>query len=169
MKALETDRLLLRPMRPSDTEAFFAFGGDPDATRYTHRHTSLRECRRRLAAFEWQRRKLGYAPWAVVAKPDGRLVGWGGVYVDPFDAQWGPELGYSFHPDAWGRGLATELSSACLEWADGVLGLPAVSAFAHPENSASRRVLDKVGFVLVRAVPEMDRILYRRTNRPTTP
>jgi len=41
-------------------------------------------------------------------------------------------------------------------------------AFAHPDNAASRRVLDKVGFVPVRAVPEMDRILYRRTSRPTT-
>ena len=100
---LETPRLLLRPMRPSDTEAFFAFGSDPDAMRYTHCHTSLHECRRRLAAFEWQRRKRGYAPWAVTTKADGRLVGWGGVYVDPFDPQWGPELGYSFHPDAWER------------------------------------------------------------------
>ncbi len=169
MTGLNTSRLLLRPMRPSDTEAFFAFGGDPDAMRYTHCHTSLRECRRRLAAFEWQRRKLGYAPWAVIAKADGQLVGWGGVYVDPFDPQWGPELGYSFHPGAWGRGFATELAHACLGWADKVLGLRTVAALAHPDNAASRRVLDKVGFVPVRAVPEMDRILYRHTSRSTTP
>ena len=163
---LETARLLLRPMRTADTEAFFAFGGNPDAMRYTHCHTSLRECRRRLAAFEWQRRKRGYAPWAVIAKVDGRLVGWGGVYVDPFDPRWGPELGYSFHPAAWGQGLAAELAHACLEWADQVLGLPEVLAFAHPDNAASRRVLDKVGFVPVRAVPEMDRILYKRLGGP---
>ena len=169
LPVLETPRLLLRPMRPSDADAFFAFGGDPDAMRYTHCHTSLRECRRRLAAFEWQRRKRGYAPWAVIAKTDGQLVGWGGVYLDPFDPGWGPELGYSFHPGAWGQGFATELARACLEWADQVLGLPAVSAFAHPDNTASRRVLDKVGFVPVRAVPEMDRVLYRRTRQPTTP
>ena len=83
---------------------------------YTHCHRSLRECRRRLAAFEWQPRRLGYAPWAAIASPDSRLVGWGGVYVDPFDPQWGPELGYSFHPDVWGRGFATELASACWVW-----------------------------------------------------
>lgn len=166
---LETARLLLRPMRTVDTVAFFAFGGDPDAMRYTHCHTSLHECRRRLAAFEWQRRKRGYAPWAVIAKTDGRLVGWGGVYLDPFDPRWGPELGYSFHPDVWGQGFATEFASACLEWADQVLDLPEVSAFAHPDNMASRRVLDKVGFVPVRAVPEMDRVLYYRANRSTTP
>jgi len=65
----------------------FVFGGDRDAMRYTHCHTSVRECRRRLAAFEWQRRKRGYASWAVIAKPEGRLIGWGGVYLDPFDSR----------------------------------------------------------------------------------
>lgn len=168
MTGLDTPRLLLRPLRLSDTEAFFAFGGDPDAMRYTHCHTSVHECRRRLAAFEWQRRKQGYAPWVVIAKADDRVVGWGGVYLDPFDRNWGPELGYSFHPAVWGQGLATELALACLGWADNVLGLPAVSAFAHPDNAASRRVLEKVGFVPVRPVPEMDRILYRRTSPPAT-
>lgn len=165
----ETARLILRPMRTSDTEAFFTFGGDPDAMRYTHCHTSLRECRRRLAAFEWQRRKLRYAPWAIIAKTDNRLIGWGGVYLDPFDPGWGPELGYSFHPSAWGQGFATELANACLEQADQVLGLPAVSAFAHPGNAASRRVLDKMGFVPVRTVPEMNRILYCRVSHLMTP
>ncbi len=106
MMGLDTPRLLLRPMRPSDTEAFFAFGGDQGAMHYTHCHTSVRECRRRLAAFEWQRRKQGYAPWVVVAKTDGKLIGWGGVYLDPFDPRWVPELGYSFHPAAWGQGFA---------------------------------------------------------------
>jgi len=159
---LETPRLLLRPVRPSDAEAFFAFLGDPEAMRFTRHHASLRECRRRLAGFEWRRRSEGYAPWAATGKADGQLLGWGGVYCDPFDPGWGPELGYSFHPAAWGQGYATELAHACLAWADQVLGLPEVRAFAHPGNAASRRVLEKAGFAAVRPVPEMERILYSR-------
>ena len=165
---LETPRLQLRPPRPSDAGAFYAFMGDPDAMRFTHRHASLRECRRRLAGFEWQRRRVGYAAWAVVTKADARLVGWGGVYEDPFDPGWGAELGYAFHPDAWGLGYATELALACLVWADGALGLPEVRAFAHPDNAASRRVLAKAGFELVRFVPEMERLLHVR-RRPCIP
>lgn len=160
---LETARLALRPVRASDAEAFFSFTGDATATRYTHCDASLRECRRRLAAFEWQRRRVGYAPWAVVAKANGKPVGWGGLYVDPFDPDWGPELGYSFHPAAWGQGFATELAQACLRWADTALALPEVRAFAHPDNIASRRVLERAGFIKVRPVPEMQRILYRRS------
>ena len=164
---LETPRLLLRPVRPSDAEAVFAFAGDRAAMRYTHCHASLRECRRRLAGFEWQRRRYGFAPWAAVGRDDGRLLGWGGVYLDPFDSGWGPELGYRFHPAAWGRGYATELAAACLGWADTVLRLPKVIAFAHPENPASSRVLVKAGFAAVRPVPEMERILYcRQLGRP---
>ena len=86
---LTTARLLLRPPRPSDAASFFAFLGDPAAMRFTHCHASVRECRRRLAVFEWQRRRTGFAPWAVLTRGDGQLVGWGGLYEDPFDPGWG--------------------------------------------------------------------------------
>jgi ribosomal-protein-alanine N-acetyltransferase len=148
----------------ADAAAFFAFLGDPAAMRFTHCHASLRACRRRLAGFEWQRRRAGIAPWAVIAKADQRLIGWGGLYEDPFDPGWGMELGYALHPAAWGQGYASELASVCLDCADTVLRIPEVSAFVHPDNTASRRVLEKVGFVPVRLVPEMQRLLLRRVS-----
>jgi ribosomal-protein-alanine N-acetyltransferase len=72
------------------------------------------------------------------------------------------EVGYFFHPSAWGRGYASELAAACTEVADDVLKLPKISAFAHADNLGSRRVLEKTGFEAVRIVPEMERLLYRR-------
>ena len=48
------------------------------------------------------------------------------------------------------------------EIADEVLYLPELIAFAHPENVASRRMLEKSGFAAVLFVSEMERILYRR-------
>jgi ribosomal-protein-alanine N-acetyltransferase len=159
---LETPRLLLRPPRIADAADFFAFLGNPEAMRFTHHDTSLRACRRRLAGFEWQRRRTGIAPWAVVAKTDQRVVGWGGLYEDPFEPGWGVEWGYALHPAEWGKGYATELGSACLGWADNVLRLAEVRAFVHPKNAASRRVLEKLGFAPVRFVVEMDRVLLRR-------
>jgi RimJ/RimL family protein N-acetyltransferase len=161
---LDTSRLLLRPPRASDAEAFFSFLGDAEAMRFTHHPASLRECRRRLAAFEWKRRQQGYAPWAIVQKDDQQLVGWGGLYEDPFDPGWGVELGYSFHPAAWGQGYGTELAYACMAWADDALKLPEVRAFAHPENTASQRVLTKAGFMVVRLIPKMNRLLFMRVS-----
>jgi ribosomal-protein-alanine N-acetyltransferase len=129
---------------------------------YTHADASLRECRRRIAVHEWHRRRDGYAPWTIIAKTDERIIGWGGLYDDPFDPGWGVEVGYWFDPASWGQGYATELITACTSIADDILKLPEVRAFARPENVASRRVLEKAGFEAVRFVPEMERFLYRR-------
>jgi ribosomal-protein-alanine N-acetyltransferase len=157
--------LLLRPPRNSDAAAFFGFLGDAEAMRFTHSHASLKACRARLAGFEWQRRRHGYAPWAVVLQQTGAVIGRGGVYQDPFDRAWGPELGYALHPAAWGRGYASELAQASLDWSDRTHRLDEIKAFTHPENTASARVLAKAGFAPVRFVAEMNRMLHRRTRR----
>lgn len=160
--SIATSRLLLRRPILADVPALFAFLGDIEAMRHTHCDASLRACRRRIAVHEWRRRRDGYAPWTIVAKSDGRIIGWGGLYDDPFDPGWGPEVGYFFHPAAWGNGYATELVTACMSLADDTLRLPALTAFARPENVGSRRVLEKAGFAVVRYVSEMQRLLHRR-------
>ncbi|WP_244458670.1 GNAT family N-acetyltransferase [Roseomonas fluvialis] len=159
---IETARLILRSPRLEDVPALFAFLGDPAAMAYTHVDGSLRACRHRIAVHEYRRRHDGHAPWTIATKPDGRLIGWGGLYVDPFEPGWGVEVGYFFHPDAWGRGFASELVRACLDHADRVLDLPELRAFAHPANAGSRRVLAKAGFAQQRYIPEMNRFLFSR-------
>ncbi|HET7884205.1 MAG TPA: GNAT family N-acetyltransferase [Acetobacteraceae bacterium] len=151
-------------MRPllSDVPWLFRFLGDPQAMRFTHCDASPRDCRRRIAVHEWFRRRDGCAPWAVMRRDDGRIIGWGGLYHDPFDRGWGVEVGYHFAPTAWGQGYATELVAACTGIADHGLRIPTLVAFAHPENRGSQRVLEKSGFRQERFVAAMNRFLYRR-------
>lgn len=159
---IETDRLSLRPARPSDVPALFAILGDPVAMLHTHHCATLRDCRRHVAGHEWQRRSRGYAPWTIRSKADGEVIGYGGIFEDPFDPGWGVEIGYWFALSAWGRGYATELTNASLSVARDHLGLPEVWAFAKPDNHGSARVLEKAGFERQRYVPELERWLYRR-------
>jgi ribosomal-protein-alanine N-acetyltransferase len=159
---IETPRLLFRPPRLSDVPALFEFLGDSEAMRHTHVDETLAACRRRIAIHERRRRRDGYAPWTVIRKADQGIIGWGGLHDDPFEPGWGCELGYFFHPDAWGCGYASELVAAALGWADGELKLPKVRAFAHPENGGSRKILERAGFRMVRFVPEMNRFLFSR-------
>lgn len=161
---VETPRLLLRPPRLADVPALFEFLGDRKAMLYTHTDPTLSACRRRVAVHERYRRHNGYAPWTIIGKEDNRIIGWGGLYDDPFDPGWGVEVAYLFHPSAWGKGYASELVSFCIDVADRILRLPEVGAFAHPANMSSRRVLEKAGFVAVRFIPEMNRFQYRRQN-----
>lgn len=131
--------------------------------RHTHVDETPAACRRRIAIHERRRRHDGYAPWTAIRKDDGKIIGWGGLYNDPFDPGWGCEIGYFFHPDVWGRGYASELVSAALNFADNELKLPEVRAFAHPANSNSRKALERSGFKVVRFIAEMNRLLFSRS------
>jgi [ribosomal protein S5]-alanine N-acetyltransferase len=159
---VETERLVLRRPTLADVPALFEFLGHATAMQYTHLDASVRECRRRIAAHERRRRRDGYAPWTVVTRAEGRIIGWGGLCNDPFQPGWGVEVGYFLHPAAWGFGYATELMNACTDLADHALELCEVRALARPENVRSLRVLEKAGFRVVKFVPEMGRLLYRR-------
>lgn len=157
---IETDRLALRRPRLSHGAHLLRFLGDAEAMQYTFRLADLPAVWRHIAGHESQRRKTGFGPWTVFRKSDDHIIGFGGLYDDPFDPGWGPEIGYHFDRLAWGNGYASELTRCCLAVARDQLRLVEVKAFAHPENAASRKVLGKAGFDEVRFVPEMNRYLY---------
>ena len=159
-----TERLILRDTKMSDVPALFGILGDREAMRHTHCCASLRDCARHVAGHEWQRRTLGHAPWTVLRKADGAVIGWGGLYEDPFERGWGLELGYWFACSAWRQGFASELVQASVAFARD-RGVALVSAFARPENTASCRVLEKAGFRKERFVESLARNLYRRELR----
>ena len=87
---------------------------------------------------------LGYSLWAVEERASGRFIGDCGL--QPLEHH-GPEieLGYDLHPDAWGRGLATEGARAVMQQAFGPLDLERVVAVVKPDHVASQRVLEKAG------------------------
>lgn len=75
---------------------------------------------------------------------DGDLVGSVGLTVRSRENGRG-ELGYALRRDRWGSGLTTEAAAAVLAFAFGPAGLARVEATCRPENSGSRRVLEKIG------------------------
>jgi [ribosomal protein S5]-alanine N-acetyltransferase len=164
-QAIETHRLYMKRPALADVPRLFQFLGNAEAMKFTHADGSLKECRQRVAVHEYYRRKDGVAPWTVILKSNQEIIGWGGLYIDPFDRRWGVEVGYYFDPAYWGQGYASELVAAAIDLADGAVGLKEVWAFARPENKSSGRVLEKAGFKIDRWVPEMERNLYRRARR----
>jgi RimJ/RimL family protein N-acetyltransferase len=157
---IETARLTLRAFRDDDVAALFEIQSDPDAMRYTHRTASRVECAQWHGRYAALASSLGFAPWTVLLRAEQRIIGWGGLNVDPFDPGWGIEVSYYFHPDYWGRGLATELVRAALQHGFGALGLDAVGAFVRPANTASVRVLEKCGFARLGYEPRLERDHY---------
>jgi len=73
------------------------------------------------------------------------------------------EVGYRVAAAWWGRGIATEMASALVGVARDRLGLAELVAFTLPDNLASRRVMEKVGFTYERDIEwaRLPHVLYR--------
>jgi RimJ/RimL family protein N-acetyltransferase len=160
---LLTPRLRLRPLAAADEADLLALDLDPEVMRYVGSPPGVRSpaetaerARRRIAETErGEHEPLGF--WRIEARADGAFHGVGALIRmpgrmpgrmpegdDPSEAD--VEVAYRLARSAWGRGFATEAAAALAAHALGPLGLPRVVAVTYPENTASQRVLDKVGF-----------------------
>lgn len=160
MQSRETQRLTLRAFAQSDVDALYAIQGDREYMRFTHWSQSREACAAWLQQYVDAEPDVGYAPWTIVHRADARIVGWGGLNIDPNAQEWGPEVSYFIHADYQGIGLATELVLASIEFGFVDLQLPTIGAFARPQNSGSARVLIKCGFECIGYEPELERNHY---------
>jgi ribosomal-protein-alanine N-acetyltransferase len=160
LTVLETDNLILREFTDSDVDPLYAIQGDRQHMRLTVWVESRQACEAGLRRYARNREMHGFAPWTVVHRAEGRVIGWGGLGIDPDAPQWGPEVSYFIHPLYQGRGFATELVLAALRHGFCDVGLLRIGAFARPENLASVRVLEKCGFALVQYEPALQRNRY---------
>lgn len=148
---IETERLILRAFRAEDLEPLAAIWSDEDVVRYIGGQKLGREdtWRRSLAACgQWP--YVGYGYWIVDSKADGAVVGQVGFADFKRDMQpkieGQPELGYVFAPKVHGQGLAGEACRAALDWADANLNAASYPAIISPENEASIRLAERLGF-----------------------
>jgi RimJ/RimL family protein N-acetyltransferase len=144
---LQTERLQLRHWRDEDIEPFFAMLGDPRVTRYLGDGSVVVDkealrARMNKRREDWDR--IGYASWAVVERERNRLIGaCGFLAMEGFPEV---EYAYQFGVDAWGKGYATEAGRAALDYVRDHKLLDRVIAITYPQNRASQRVLEKLGF-----------------------
>ncbi len=90
----------------------------------------------------------GFGLWALEDRDTGGLIGRSGLQVIPETGE--VEVDFVLDSSHWGRGLATEAAHVALEHGFGILGLDEVVGIVHPDNIASKRVLEKIGMTLNR-------------------
>jgi len=88
----------------------------------------------------------GYGPWLFFDRDTGELAGRGGLRRTVIAERQETEVGWAVVSGRWGRGLATEMGRAGAEAGFAEVGLAELVSFTLPTNSASRRVMEKVGF-----------------------
>jgi len=145
MSTLETDRLILRPLADTDLPAYRDIWGNPNVTKWLSSAEQLGRDVADRAAAAWTKheQEKGYAPWAVVHKDTGKLMGHCGLQ---YLKDWGhPEVLYMFDERWWGQGYATESAMASVAYGLGALRLDKIGGMAFEDNPASCRVLEKCG------------------------
>jgi RimJ/RimL family protein N-acetyltransferase len=148
---LETSRLTLRPFVEEDFEAIYAMRADPEVARYLYGEPlSAAEAR------DFLQRRLGGSAWssegdwlsvAAVERVSGTTVGDVAFHwVSERDRT--AEIGFVFDPGHQGKGFATEAARALLDWAFASAGFHRIIGRTEARNTASARVLEKLGMRL---------------------
>lgn len=137
----------LRPVEPADFECLWRWGQDPDVVRWMSSGypESLEQARRRLA--EAPRNGYENCRFIIESLSDRRAVGFvrlRGAKPEVGNAELDIQLG---EKDVWGRGYATEAMRLACRYGFDEMRLHRISLDFVAENTAARRVYEKVGFV----------------------
>jgi RimJ/RimL family protein N-acetyltransferase len=147
---IRTERLILRAPRLSDAEAAYARRSLPEVARYQdwimpYTRERAEQSMARVAAMDGPSVDQGWTITVVDAAAPERILGDLAVQL-----RWGGRtgyFGYTFHPDHWGRGYATEASQALVRYLFDELGVSRIESSLHPDNPPSARVLEACGLI----------------------
>ena len=142
------ERITLRPYRDDDADALLALYGDPVVTRWwSHEPWSDRQqAIEYLERMRRDRENSEFYPWAIAANEGDALIGTAALYEIDRTHKRGM-LGYSLSPSMQGRGYAGDALRLLIDFAWSSLELQRIEADTDPENIASRRLLERLGFV----------------------
>ena len=158
---LQTDRLILTPLKPSDIDLVVELWTDPKVVRYVCDVSTEAELRQQMPGAIRRGGNGEIGEWCVADRKTGEKVG--SVYLLPLpteedDFDYGQivigeipdaelELGYFLKPATWGQGYATEVCKRMLQFAFQEATLNEIVASVDENNVASRNVLEKTGFI----------------------
>jgi len=146
---IETERLILREFTVNDVESVYEFNSNVELHKYTGDEIiKSKERAKEIITDIWLKdyEKYGYGRWAVVYKPENKVIGFAGLkYLTEINET---DIGYRFLPEYWGKGLASEISNEIIKYGFNKLNLNRIIGIAMPENIGSWKVLEKIGLEL---------------------
>ena len=137
---LETERLILREMQPSDFDALCRIMQDEETMTAYEGAFSDEEVQAWLDRQLERYRKWGFGLWAVILKENGAMIGQCGLTMQPWKGEDVLEIGYLFERAYWHRGYATEAARACRVYAFDTLNAKEICSIIRDTNTASQNV-----------------------------
>ena len=142
---LETERLQLRELEPTDLDFVATMLADPEVNRYYERQFTREDSEGWLNRQLERYRHHGHGLWLVQTRDGGEAVGQVGLAIQQIgDREW-PEVGWLLHRPYWGCGYATEAGAACRDAAFERWQYPELISLIRPVNERSQRVAFRLG------------------------
>lgn len=144
---LETERLYLREMNPSDFESLCKILQDEDAMYAYEGAFSDSEVQEWLDRQISRYQKWNFGLWAVILKETDEMIGQCGLTMQPWKEDEVLEIGYLFERQYWHNGYATEAAIACKKYAFEKLDADEVCSIIRDSNIASQKVALRNGMI----------------------
>jgi RimJ/RimL family protein N-acetyltransferase len=144
---LTTERLVLRRLRPADGPVLAAYRSVPEIARYQSWAAPYTEAQAEDLITAMQTAdpdRAGWFQWAIELTAEKTLIGDVGVGLHKNLMQ--ADLGFTLARERQGHGYATEAVRAVLHRLFTLQGVQRVSAECDARNTASARLLERVGF-----------------------
>ncbi len=147
---LTTERLLLRPLLLEDAPEMLIQRSDERIRRFTEtkKAENLADVTAFIQLIQNNVEKDESILWAICPQGEEKLIGTICLWNLDNEKQVA-ELGYTLHPDHWGKGLASEAAAAVIEFGFAKMGAIYIEAGCMTGNDASIRLLQKQGFVKI--------------------
>jgi|ERR1043166_1908998 RimJ/RimL family protein N-acetyltransferase len=157
MSVLETERLVLRQLSSDDAPFIVELLNQPSFIRYIgdKEVRSTEDAIRYIetgpaASYE----RFGFGLYLVELKESGASIGMCGLIKR--DTLPDVDVGFAFLPDYWSQGLAFEAANAVMNYGREALGLRRIVAITSLDNTASIRLLEKIGLRFERLIKLAD-------------
>lgn len=138
---MESERILLRPVLLDDAEDMYEYTSDEETTRFIYdQHTDVNQTKNLIANY-YMEEPIG--KYAILLKESNKIIGTIEFRVHEYNKS--GELGYTLNRHFWGKGYMTEAGKLILDLAFHTLGLERVFAEHDVRNSASGKVLERLG------------------------
>jgi ribosomal-protein-alanine N-acetyltransferase len=151
--SIETERLLLRELEPSDDAGMFELDSSAEVHRYLGNKpvTDIEQSREYIRNIRQQYIDNGIGRWAVILKETKEFIGWAGIKLERNVNGHSEfyDLGYRFIERHWGKGYATESAKAFIDYGFNDMNLKVINAYTSIENKGSQNTLQKCGLQLM--------------------
>jgi ribosomal-protein-alanine N-acetyltransferase len=142
---IETERLLHRKFTPKDLDRLIELRSDEAVIKYLggRRLQNPENIEKRMHFYFDCYEKYNFGMCSLVWKSTGEMIGWSGL--QPLEETGETEIGYGMIKEFWGKGIGFETARIWLEYGFETANLEKIVAVASPENTASWRIMEKLG------------------------